>query len=212
MNNAITFRIAFAILFAAVVLVRMFFHRKAKTFGANVRSPTERSLTAVLRLALGIPFMLSIAAYLFVPPWIDWANVGLPTPLRWFGFLLGAAMVGALYWVHHVLGQNFSPTLQIKQNHRLVIRGPYRWVRHPMYTIMLALHIGYFLVTANWLVGLLGLAVIGMVMVLRTPAEEAMMLAEFGDEYRLYMAHSGRFLPSWSTVEHTSAPLPTNER
>lgn len=189
------FRIMFVLVFATVTAIRMYFHRRANTFGANVYSREESRLTAVLRLVIGVPFIGAIVLYIFFPQVIAWASVDLPSWLRVFGLLVAIAALAGLYWVHATLGENFSPTLQIKQQHALVIRGPYRWVRHPMYTVILALHIAYFLLTANWLVGVLGLLVIGMVMTMRTRAEEAMMLGQFGDQYRMYMQQTGRFLP-----------------
>jgi protein-S-isoprenylcysteine O-methyltransferase Ste14 len=199
------FRIMFVLVFASVTMIRMYFHRRAKTFGANVYSREESRVTAVLRLALGIPFMVSIALYIFLPRTIAWAGVGLPPWLRIFGLLLAIAALAGLYWVHATLGENFSPTLQIKQQHVLVIRGPYRWVRHPMSSVLLALHIAYLLLAANWLVGLLGLLVIGMVMTMRTRAEEAMMIGQFGEQYRVYMQQTGRFLP---LLARRSGPAP----
>lgn len=195
MTNEGFFRLMFVLVFATVTAIRMYFHRRAKTFGANVYSRDENRLTAALRLVIGVPFMVTIALYIFIPGMVVWASVEIPTWTRVFGIALAVAALVALYWVHAALGENFSPTLQIKQEHALVIRGPYRWVRHPMYSVLLALHISYFFLTANWVIGLLGVLVILMVMTMRTRAEEAMMIGQFGDQYRVYMQQTGRFLP-----------------
>ena len=195
MNDQGLYRLMFVLVFATATAIRMYFHRRAKTFGANVYSRDESRVTAALRLVIGVPFMVTIALYIIFPRMVAWSSVGLPTWTRMFGIVLAAVALAALYWVHAALGENFSPTLQIKQEHALVVRGPYRWVRHPMYTVLLALHISYFFLTANWLIGLLGVLVILMVMTMRTRAEEAMMIGQFGDQYRVYMQQTGRFLP-----------------
>ena len=77
----------------------------------------------------------------------------------------------------------------------LVTDGPYRWIRHPMYTAFYVLHIAVFFLTANWFIGLTWLAGLTIIIVLRVKREEAMLLARFGDKYNSYMERTGRFLP-----------------
>jgi protein-S-isoprenylcysteine O-methyltransferase Ste14 len=64
-----------------------------------------------------------------------------------------------------------------------------------MYTAFLAAFTGLVLVCANWFVGLAAGLGYGAAMLIRTPGEERMLIEEFGDEYRAYMARTGRFLP-----------------
>lgn len=195
MNSDAVFHFMFSLLFGTVVLLRAVSHQQAGTFRANVLPRTERKLTALLRGVFGIPFLLAICVYIVVPRWMQWAAVPLPDVLRWVGLALGWLAVALLAWIHHALGSNFSPTLRIRTAHQLVLRGPYRWVRHPMYSAMFLLHTAYFLISANWLIGALGIAVISLVVLLRTSSEEAMLVEHFGDDYRAYMERTGRFLP-----------------
>ncbi|MFQ6085803.1 MAG: isoprenylcysteine carboxylmethyltransferase family protein [Candidatus Bathyarchaeia archaeon] len=97
-------------------------------------------------------------------------------------------------WVHHTLGKYFSPELELKEQHKLVSRGPYRWVRHPMYSVSFTLFIALSIVSANWLLSLLTVITIISVYA-RIGKEEAMMVERFGDEYRDYMTRTGRLLP-----------------
>jgi protein-S-isoprenylcysteine O-methyltransferase Ste14 len=97
--------------------------------------------------------------------------------------------------VQWVLGKNFSPVLHVREEHTLVTEGPYRWVRHPMYTTMFVFGGGLLLLTANWIIGGPMLVAAVAVVLLRVDREEAVMIEQFGDEYREYMEHTGRFLP-----------------
>lgn len=77
---------------------------------------------------------------------------------------------------------------------RLVTRGPYHRLRHPIYFAGLLIFPGAGALTANLFIlaaGLAGLAILAI----RTPREEALLLEEFGDEYRDVMARTGRWLP-----------------
>ena len=85
------------------------------------------------------------------------------------------------------------PTSFLKEQLRIV--GPYRWVRNPMYTSIYIILISFFLVSANWLIGLTWLAGYTGLMISRVPKEETLMEQQFGDEYGAWAARTGRFLP-----------------
>ena len=76
----------------------------------------------------------------------------------------------------------------------LVTGGPYRWVRHPMYTTSFVWAAAFLLITANWLIGGAWFS-LGMVAVALTDQEEATLLARFGEAYRVYQRRTRRFLP-----------------
>ena len=62
-------------------------------------------------------------------------------------------------WARYVLGQNWSATVQLKQDHELVERGPYRWVRHPIYSGLLLMFIGNAIMVGDWR-GILAIAIV----------------------------------------------------
>ena len=78
-----------------------------------------------------------------------------------------------------------------------VARGPYRWVRHPIYSATLLYAVCVALVTANYVLAALIIAPIVLLVTLRLGREEQMLMGEFGDQYRAYMQHTGRLLPKW---------------
>jgi protein-S-isoprenylcysteine O-methyltransferase Ste14 len=101
-----------------------------------------------------------------------------------------------LFWRSHAdLGESWSVTLELNAQHRLVTRGVYSRVRHPMYASFFVLGIGQALLMANWIAGFAGLVATWLLVVVRLPHEEAMMIEAFGDEYRDYMRHIGSVVP-----------------
>ena len=61
-----------------------------------------------------------------------------------------------LFWTFHSLGKNLTDTVVTRREHTLVTHGPYRWVRHPFYDVVLLWGLSMSLLTANWLMALLG--------------------------------------------------------
>ena len=99
-----------------------------------------------------------------------------------------------LWWTFHSLGKNLTDTVVTRRAHTLVTHGPYRWVRHPFYVLGFVWLFALTLLSANWLLGVLGLLVMTM-LVIRTRIEEAKLAERFGDEYREYVRRTGRFFP-----------------
>jgi protein-S-isoprenylcysteine O-methyltransferase Ste14 len=128
------------------------------------------------------------------PDWLRRFALPFPNWLHRFGLCLGLLSLSLLVWIHRVLGRQWSPYLKIQQDHRLVTDGPYRWVRHPMYSALLGWMISVGLIAANWIF-LLILAGAGLVLLVRIPREEAMLTKQFGDQYLAYRRQTGRLLP-----------------
>ena len=128
-------------------------------------------------------------------PWLDFAHVSVPATLRWAGIMLAFAGVAIVWGTHRALGRHWSGILELRENHRLIDSGPYRHIRHPMYTGFFIMSVGMALLTANLLVGLLQIAAFTATYLARVADEEAMMLDRFGDEYGGYMRRTGRLFP-----------------
>jgi protein-S-isoprenylcysteine O-methyltransferase Ste14 len=99
-----------------------------------------------------------------------------------------------MVWVQRALGANFDVTLLVCAEHTLVTTGPYRWVCHPMYSVLFLFELAV-LLTANWFVGGVPLVALTLIVATRAKREEAVMLNTFGEAYRHYMERTGRFLP-----------------
>jgi protein-S-isoprenylcysteine O-methyltransferase Ste14 len=127
--------------------------------------------------------------------WLDFADYHLPIWAGWVGTAVFAAALWLLWRSHVDLGRNWSPTLEINEDHALVTRGVYRRVRHPMYTAHLLWGIAQALLLHNWIAGVPALAVFVLLYMLRFPREEQLMLDHFGEKYRVYMNRTGRLVP-----------------
>lgn len=111
------------------------------------------------------------------------------------GLLLSLAGAALFAWVSWALGKHFSTSLHLRDDHRLVTEGPYRWVRHPMYLAYQLAWFGFWLATGNVLAGVAGILAFALAMWVRVGAEEAMLAARFGEQWQEYCQRTGRFLP-----------------
>jgi protein-S-isoprenylcysteine O-methyltransferase Ste14 len=138
-----------------------------------------------------------ILTYLFAPRYLGWSELPLPDAVRWLGVTLFFASLVLLVWVHITLGRNFNTTLVLRADHELVVRGPYRYVRHPMYSAFALLFSGMFLLSANVLLGILGGVIFFFLVFSRTPREEAQLAERFGEAYEAYRARTGALWPKF---------------
>jgi protein-S-isoprenylcysteine O-methyltransferase Ste14 len=123
-----------------------------------------------------------------------WSKIGLPEWVRWLGVVIGIFCVFGIYWLFTSIGSGITPTSATRTEHKLSTSGPYRWVRHPLYTIGSSFYISFGLIADNWFIIAMGILAF-IAMAIRTPKEEANLVEKFGDEYSEYMKRTGRFLP-----------------
>jgi protein-S-isoprenylcysteine O-methyltransferase Ste14 len=146
-----------------------------------------------LRLS-GLPWFTGSIAWVINPQWMAWSSVPIPIWVRWCGFIL-IGLWGILFaWTFQNLGKNLTDTVVTRKDHTLVTTGPYRYVRHPFYSAFFLAVVGGSVVAANWFLFLSGMVPFGF-LVARTRIEEQKLIERFGDEYRGYMARTGRFFP-----------------
>jgi protein-S-isoprenylcysteine O-methyltransferase Ste14 len=179
------------------LLVLFFIVRAPYVYQSRVRktavkrgTPLDRMLVLLATVGMvGLPLLYSST------PLLDPFSVPLPEALRLAGAAVYLAALVLMLLVQRELGGNWSMQLELKEDHRLVTSGPYRYVRHPMYTAFFLMMAGQLFLTANWLLGLYGIAAWTLLCFVRIPREEGMMLEEFGDEYRTYGEGTGRLVP-----------------
>ena len=150
-------------------------------------------ILATLR-PLGAVFWFGMFAWMINPAWMSWSSVMLPAPIRWMGVAVLLMGSGLFVWTFRSLGRNLTDTVVTRRQHTLVQHGPYRWIRHPLYTSAALLIVALSLICANWFLLVTGVVFLS-VLVMRTRIEEENLVARFGDSYRDYMERTGRFVP-----------------
>lgn len=112
--------------------------------------------------------------------------------------LLGALLViGGVFfacWARYVIGSNWSSEVQVKQGHELIERGPYAYVRHPIYTGLLLAFLGTAMAIGEWR-GLLSLAIVAASFWFKLRLEERWMRENFGQAYTDYMRRVKALIP-----------------
>lgn len=193
MELEVVFRILTFVVLATAVGISTYFRRRADQQGGQMKSTEGSGLLVALRL-FGLLVLLPLFGYLLVPDWVAWARLSLPDWLRWLAAVVAIALLPLVYWVLVSIGNNISPVQVTRQNHQLVTHGPYRYVRHPLYSVGLTFILAVAVMSALWWLAA-GVLVAFVALWLRTAKEEAWLIETFGDEYRTYMQRTGRFFP-----------------
>jgi protein-S-isoprenylcysteine O-methyltransferase Ste14 len=196
MNENI-FRILAAFVLFTAMSISSYYRRKAdRESGEKIPRKVDGSIMMNIIKIGGLILWLSPFVYLINPHWMAWSKIGLPEWVRWLGVGIGLLGIFMIYWLFSSIGSGISPTSATRRQHTLVTSGPYRWVRHPLYTVGSSLFISFGMMADSWFIAMLGVLAF-IAMAIRTPKEEASLVEKFGDEYREYMKQTGRFLPKF---------------
>lgn len=195
METETLFRIAFGVVLLANLFISGSFRRKARATGDTIARRAESGGLIVMRLLVTLPLLLAFVLYLAYPAALDWSRLVMAEGLRWVGVGLGVLTIAGSWWVFTNIGRNISETVLTKSDHALITSGPYRWVRHPLYTNGLLLLMALGVIAANWFI--LGMAVLCTVAIaaLVVPKEEHELINRFGDAYRTYRSQTGGLIP-----------------
>ena len=171
------------------------YHRIAsQSTGETLDRRQEGILVLATLRPLGAAFWFAALVWMINPRWMDWSSRPIPIAARWAGVVLLLAGAGLLVWTFRSLGKNLTDTVVTRAAHTLVVHGPYRWIRHPLYSAAALMIAALSLITANWFLLATGSVVLS-VLVVRTTTEEQNLVARFGDSYQQYMDRTGRFMP-----------------
>ncbi len=203
MNTELIFRVTLAVIGSVYAAIRIYYTRLAMQSERNFFRP-RNDLRQLVFGTLGFLNIVPTVIYIVAPEQLSWAALPLPAGWRWVGVGMGLVGIFLLFWVHHTLGKNFSVPGVMKEKQSLITTGPYRWVRHPMYTALFLVTIVYFLISANWFIAVVWIGWIVGTVASMIRDEEAVLIEKFGDEYRAYVQRTGRFLPRIPALKRKS--------
>ena len=187
----IYFKIGFFSLFIVYFVIGSYYRRR---YGRSEKEVIKKQKREKLFLSF-VGISLLLAPLLYLMGLIDFASFQLLDWQRIMGGVCALIGIAYFYWTHSILGKNWSLMLELKKDHELIMSGPYKYVRHPMYASVYIIHVGFLILTANWLVGVLLLAPFVLFCIVRIRSEEQMMLEKFGKRYQDYMKKSGSLFP-----------------
>lgn len=168
-------------------------------FGAAFTAkPVRRTESIASRLSHYIPLLLAIL--LLVSPRFAGAALStrfLPRSVILFWIGTGLLLAGLLFTVaaRRYLGGNWSSTVTLKQDHTLIRSGPYRFVRHPIYTGLLLAIFGSGVIALGEWRGLVVLALATAAFLRKIQIEERFLQEQFGDAYARYRQEVAALIP-----------------
>ncbi|HKW57236.1 MAG TPA: isoprenylcysteine carboxylmethyltransferase family protein [Candidatus Acidoferrum sp.] len=166
------------------------------------RKVTKKRETYAQRFGYTVPLFLAFY-FLFRPEAHNYPVLGMrfvpsgPTS-EWLGGALAAAGVAVAIWARWHLGSNWSGVVTLKEGHELIRTGPYRTIRHPIYTGIL---LGLFgtMITIGEIRGLVALAVAWFSLYVKARREESFLAQEFGPAFAEHQRRTGMFFPKISS-------------
>jgi protein-S-isoprenylcysteine O-methyltransferase Ste14 len=200
MNGDFQFLMVFLDQFLGMILIRLYYGWKSPDRKKSLRELTKNAvehegrLSFALLILVGVFMVAALVLYIWFPTLFPWLFLPFHDWLRWIGVIIGFISLFLLWWIHLTLGRAFSKALTIQEEHKVVTDGPYRRVRHPMYTAFLIYFLSWFLISTSLLFIIVWLLFL-FTLIARMPKEEEMLITQFGEEYREYMKRTGRLLP-----------------
>lgn len=176
-------------IFTAVAVVWILEFMLFRNRGTGEESPVERRSFFLIFIALSATIAAAavlgeMRSFETAVPW-----------MKGIGLLFFAVGVFLRYWGILHLKAQFTRHVTVQDGDRIVSTGPYRKLRHPLYTGLLLIAIGMALFFQSILAAVLGGALVGWALARRMDGEEAMLIDEFGEEYREWMEQRSRLIP-----------------
>lgn len=162
----------------------------------NVKS-TERMEPGASRTLRSVLFLAAIVLLLdnHLPmPWLYRNFIPITLTSFWTGAALTVAGLLFAIWARVTIGTNWSRSVTIKREHELITSGPYRFVRHPIYTGILTGFLGTAIATTQYR-GVIAFLLVFLSLWYKLRLEERWMRAQFGPTYNDYARRTYALIP-----------------
>ncbi len=199
MEKETIFRALMFLSFIVLMCIRFYYQSRLYREKRKVEVK-EGGLSIVAGAVAGLTTIVFGAEYLFFPDTFSFAYwLRYPDWLRWVGGLLLFGAIALHGAALHYLGQSFHSLVVAKEKHVLVERGPYHWIRHPIYAAYLVSYPAGGWLASNWVLTFVPVAAYAILVALRIPQEEKMLEEIFGQQYAGYKKRTGRLVPRLRT-------------
>ena len=155
---------------------------------------TQSSGSRLLNSAILVAGVYLIFARWIGVPALDRELYEVTVPIAVAGLVAVVAGVAFSIWARLMLGGNWSSAVTVKENHELVRSGPYRFVRHPIYTGILLGMLGS-AVQRGWVHCFVGVLLCVLSFWLKSQIEEQFMVQSFGEQYERYRHEAKALVP-----------------
>lgn len=158
---------------------------------ARTKSSESKKSTIFHQLALNLAIILLFAPLPGLKGWF------LPERFHFLvvvGAIIQAGFIALAIWARRHLGRNWSGAVRIAEDHQLIRTGPYRLLRHPIYTAMLGMFLGT-AVASSQFHALLGLAILILAYLRKTRLEENALRQTFGSDWLAYRRQTWALVP-----------------
>ena len=178
---------------------RFYYLVTARTRPGDTSNPAVDPVLQVPAYIASAAWAAYVAWSVLAPPRLlewDWWPVGQGVSdfLAWIAIVFFGAGLGLFWYSHRTIGSYWSIRIEIKEEHRLVTCGSYRYVRHPLYTALFLGYLGTLLALQSWILTVWFPVFIACYL-LFAKGEERVMENGFGEAYRAYRRQTGMFLP-----------------
>lgn len=158
---------------------------------------TIRAESVASRVAHLVPVVVAILLIMPIPLPLGLLNdqmlPGGPTT-HWIAAAVVVAGLAFAAWARVHLGQDWSGTVTVKRDHELIRSGPYRFVRHPIYSGVLLAVAGTAVARGEWR-GLLAVLILFVALWRKLQHEERWMGEAFGEDYAKYRSEVSALIP-----------------
>lgn len=176
---------------AWIVFLVYWFISAQKLKSVKQREPwTERLIQIVFMVAAYTLMFNDRLGY----GWLATRFVSVSPTIGIIGVTITFLGIAFAIWARWHLGENWSATVTLKQGHELIRTGPYRRIRHPIYTGMLLAFAGTALALGEYR-ALLSVCIVIVAFYAKAKKEERYLTHEFGDKFREHVRHTGMFFP-----------------
>ncbi len=195
MQTETIFRIILPFLIIGFAVHRGYYVKtQSKPEDATLKKRNE-GVTSKIASLLGLIGFISMIAYVIQPNWLSSASLAFPTWLRVTGAAIAILGFALLQWAQVTLANSWSDTPRMMKEQVLITSGPYRLIRHPIYTAFILILSSTLLISSNWLIGLSWAGMTILEVASRIKFEESLMVEYFGDQYNKYIKTTGRLFP-----------------